>query len=235
MRFRHLASVALAGTAALVAGGCGGGGSRTGPLPSGAPPPAIVVTRSFPAAAATPAGGGTAWAIVQVRTTLTGSGANAYGSAYDTLNVAVTFAQDVSGALPAPGSALARPDQLGLFVGLKTRGDGGYGDCRNALVLDYSSDPGVLPGRLFDGNYNILSASQGGPLQSGSAGGNPLDEAVTAVAGHVVTQTFRLLAVNGLQSSGTPKISVVVAAFNGGKSTASTDCVPAHGAIAAGA
>jgi hypothetical protein len=235
MRFRHLATTAFAASATIAGAACsGGGGTSSGPPSEGTPPVPIVVSTTFPAAAATASGGGTAWAIVGVRTTLSGSGANAYGSAYDTLQVAVTFAQDVSIALPARGAMLAQPAQLGLFVGLKTRGNGGYGDCRNAPVLDYSSDPGVVPGRLLDGNYNILSASQGGPLQNGIAGGNPLDEALTGVSGHVITQTFPLLSIDALSSTGPPQVDVVVAAFNGTRATEPTDCVPESGAIVSG-
>jgi len=187
---------------------------------------------TFPAASATAAGGGTPWAITGVRTTLTGSGADAYGSPYDTLAVAVTFAQDVATALPAPGAKLEKPGQLGITVGLQTRGSGGIGDCRGAPVFDFSSDPGADPARLLDGNYNILGGAQGVPLQSGIAGGNPLDEAVTTVSGHAIVQTFRLLAVDAL-ASGVPVIGVGVGSFNGA-STAPTDCVPATGTIAAG-
>jgi hypothetical protein len=197
-------------------------------------PPPIVVATTFPASSATAAGGGTAWAITGLRTTLTGSGADAHGSPYDTLAVAVTFAQDVTSALPPPGATLARPGQLGVFIGLETRGSGGYADCRGRLVLDYGSDPGVVPSRLLDGNYNILSAGLGGPLLNGNAGGTPLDEAVTSVSGHVLTQTFRLLAVDGLSTTGPPQIGVIVGSFNGAATTKATDCVPVSGAIAAG-
>jgi hypothetical protein len=232
MRLRHVAAVTAAVGASLIAGGCSGGGGST-PGPSvGTPPPPIVVSATFPAAAATAAGGGTPWAITGVRTTLTGSGADAYGSPYDTLQVAVTFAQDVSAALPAPGSKLTDSGQLGLTVGLETRGSGGIGNCAGASVFDFASDPGTDPARLQDGNYNILSGAQGVPLQSGIAGGNPLDEAVTVVSGHVIVQTFRLLAIDGL-ASGVPDVRVGVGSFNGA-STEPTDCVPATGTLAAG-
>jgi hypothetical protein len=231
MRCLHAAGVTIAIGAGLLAGGCSGSGSGGPGAPPASPPP-IVVNATFPAATATAAGGGTPWAITGVRTTLTGSGADAYGSPYDTLAVAVTFAQDVSGALPAPGSKLAKPGQLGLTVGLRTRGSGGIGDCRGVLLFDFSSDPGSEPARLLDGNYNILSGAEGVPLQSGIAGGNPLDEAVTTVAGHVIVQTFRLLAIDGL-AGGVPDIGVGVGSFNGA-STAPTDCVPATGTLAAG-
>jgi len=232
MRLRHVAGLTAAVGAGLIAEGCsGGGGGAPGPS-VGTPPPPIVVTAAFPAAAATAAGGGTPWAITGVRTTLTGSGADAFGSPYDTLQVAVTFAQDVSGALPPPGSKLASPGQLGITVGLATRGAGGIGDCTGASVFDFASDPGTDPARLQDGNYNIESGAQGVPLQSGIAGGNPLDEAVTVISGHVIVQTFRLLAVDGL-APGIPDVRVGVGSFNGA-STAPTDCVPATGTIAAG-
>jgi hypothetical protein len=232
MRLCHVAGFTVAVGAGLMADGCsGGGGSAPGPS-VGTPPPPIVVTGTFPAAAATAAGGGTPWAITGVRTTLSGSGADAYGSPYDTLQVAVTFAQDVSTALPSPGANLTRPGQLGITVGLETRGTGGIGDCTGAPIFDFASDPGIDPARLQDGSYNILSGAQGVPLQSGIAGGNPLDEAVTVVSGHVIVQTFRLLAIDGL-ASGVPDVRVGVGSFNGA-STEPTDCVPANGTIAAG-
>jgi hypothetical protein len=233
MRVRQVCFTALAAGAAATAAGCTGGGGN-GSVPAATPPPPIVVTRTFPASAATAAGGGTPWAITAVQTTLTGSGAAAYGSAYDTLQVAVSFAQDVSSALPAPGSRLAEPGQLGIAVALGTRGNGGIGDCGGARIFDFASDPGAEPARLLDGNYNILSGAQGVPLQSGVAGGNPADEAVTAAGGHTIVQTFRLLAVDGLAQGAVPQIGVGVGSFNGSGSTTPTDCVPAAGSIAAG-
>jgi hypothetical protein len=231
MRLRHVAGIAGFAGAGLIAAGCSGGGGGTPAGNAGTPPPPIVFSTTFPAAAATAAGGGTPWAITGVRTTLTGSGADAYNSPYDTLQVAVTFAQDVSAALPPPGSKLTGAGQLGLTVGLATRGSGGIGDCTGAPVFDFASDPGTNPARLQDGDYNIESGAQGVPLQSGIAGGNPLDEAVTSVSGHVIVQTFRLLAVDGL-APGVPDVRVGVGSFNGA-STAPTDCVPATGTIAA--
>jgi hypothetical protein len=228
MRSHHLGFIIAA--ASLFAGCSGGGGGTT--VPAATPPPPIVVTATFPAATATAAGGGTAWAITAVRTTLTGTGSAAYGSPYDTLQVAVTFAQDVAGALPAPGAKLAGPGELGIAVALATRGGGGIGDCRGAPLFDFASDPGAVPARLLDGNYNILSGAQGVPLQSGLAGGNPTDEAVTMVDGHTIVQTFRLVAVDGL-AQGVPHIGVGVGSFNGSGSTRPTDCVPASGSIAA--
>jgi len=230
MRVRYLGFIFTA--AALFAGCSGGGGA--GPAPAPTPPPPIVVTATFPAVAATAAGGGTAWAITAVRTTLTGSGGGADGSPYDTLQVAVTFAQDVTGALPAPGAKLAGPAELGIAVGLATRGGGGISDCRGTPLFDFASDPGAVPARLLDGNYNILSGAQGVPLQSGLPGGNPTDEAVTTVAGHTIVQTFRLLAVDGLAQGAVPHVGVGVGSFNGSGSTEPTDCVPASGTIAAG-
>lgn len=233
MRLRQVAGLATVAGASVIAGGCSGGGSSPSGPTTGTPPPPVVVTATFPAAAATAAGGGIPWAITGVRTTLTGSGAAAYGSPYDTLAVAVTFAQDVSAALPPPGSKLTGPGQLGITIGLETRGSGGIGNCTGAPVFDFASDPGSDPARLEDGNYNIESGALGVPLQSGIAGGNPLDEAVTSVSGHVIVQTFRLLAIDGL-APGVPDVRVGVGSFNGA-SIAPTDCVPATGTIAAGA
>jgi len=73
-----LFGVTLAATACSGGGGSGGGGS----MQPGNPPP-IVVTRSFPKGDAIGQGGGTAWDIIGVTTTLTGQFFGGNGNTYD--------------------------------------------------------------------------------------------------------------------------------------------------------
>lgn len=92
-------SVALALASCSGGGGSAGGGPG---MPTGAPP---VITQSYTFAPghATAAPGDTAWDIIGVTTTLSGQFGSGGGNAYDTLRVDVTFVQDISNALPAPG------------------------------------------------------------------------------------------------------------------------------------
>jgi hypothetical protein len=190
----------------------------------------VVVTRSFPAGVAVAAGGGTAWNIVGVTTTLTGQFHSAGGNLYDTLRVDVTFAQSVANSLPAPGQPLNGLTQLGVAIGLDTDGNpntGYYRSCNPSnpqLPFEYTSDVGNV-NRLIDGNYSILEA--GAPIYSGSP--NPAAEAQTSVTGNTFSQTFFLGAVGVAAGNKVPKIGVLALSVNGsGVSVADpqTDCVP---------
>jgi hypothetical protein len=207
---------------ALVPCACGGGGG------GGAPPlpPAVTESYSFPAGDAIAVGGGTAWDIVGVTTKLSDQFHTA--NEYDTLEVDVTFAQDVANALPAPGGQLLSGNQLGVKIALDVDGNpntGAYGVCDATNPLrpfEYVSDQGNDPSRLSDGNYNIID-SAGGPLSGGAP--NPPAEAQTTVAGHVLSESFYLVALGVTDGAVVPRIGIAVLAYNGDIETF-TDCVP---------
>jgi hypothetical protein len=192
----------------------------------------VIQTYTFPSGDATAAPGATAWDIVGVKTTLTGQFGNANGNSYDTLRIDVSFAQNVSNALPAPGQPLSTGTQLGIDIALDTDGNpntGYTGGCDTANPLkpfEYTTDPGNDPSRLADGNYTILL--NGNPIATG--GENPPAEAMTSVAGNVMSETFFLTALGVHSGSAPPKIGVGVASFNGALinmgTTPATDCVP---------
>jgi hypothetical protein len=213
--------------AMLLAAGCSGGGGGGGSMPTATPPPPVVVTRTFPSGDATAAGGGTAWDIVGVKTTLTGQFASGGGNLYDTLRVDVTFAQDVSNALPAPGQPLSGLGQLGVSIALDTDGNpssGIFKTCNASSEItpfEYESDQGNDPSRLADGNYSIVGPS--GPIYSGPA--NPSAEAQISINYNVLSETFFLASINVFASKSVPKIGVSIAAGNG-SGQGITDCVP---------
>lgn len=210
--------------AACSGGGGNGGGGGTPP-----PPPVITFSHTFPAGDAV-AQKGTAWDIVGVTTTLTGQFGSAAGQRYDTLRVDTTFAQDISNALPAPGQSLAvgtsvGATQLGVNTAINSDGNTSTGTippCFNAggiKPFEYLTDDAS---RITDGNYGIYGPSgvllsQGGP--------NPPDEAVTSVAGHVLSQTFFLPSIGVASGGNVPRIGISVAALNGIDPN-TTDCVP---------
>jgi hypothetical protein len=211
---------------ALAVSACGGGGSS----PGYTPPTPVVVTRSFPAGDAVAAGGGTAWDIVGVTTTLTGQFHSGGGNLYDTLRVDVTFAQNVANALPAPGQSLNGLTQLGVAILIDSDGNpntGYHESCSTAnplMAFEYESDAGT-DGRIIDGNYSIFGAN--GPIYSGPP--NPSVEAQTSAAGKTFSQTFLLGAIGVAGGSRVPKIGIAVASVNGTISsglTGETDCVP---------
>ncbi len=217
-----------AATLSLALAACGGGGGSGGGG-GGAPPPPPVITFShtFPAGDAV-AQKGTAWDIVGVTTTLTGQFGSAAGQQYDTLRVDVTFSQDISNALPPNGQPLGGGTELGIHIAINSDGNistGSYGTCSPGTTItpfEYITDQGNDPSRLSDGNYNIIGPG-GGPLSQG--GSNPPDEAVTAVSGHVLSQTFFLPAIGVNNGTAVPHIGISVAALNGADLNA-TDCVP---------
>ena len=222
---------------AILFAGCSGGGGGSGGISSTpTEPPPIVTTQSYPSDSATAAGGGTAWDITQVKTTLYGQFHNASGNAYDTLRVDVTFAQDVSNALPAPGQSLdTSGTELGIIIGIDTGRSGYFETCSESSTsapYQYESDAGRDPGRLSDGNFSILNDA--GPIYTG--GPNPGAEAQTTVSMHVITQIFFLETLGVETGSKAPEIKLGVSTFNGAVAAyPATDCVPAgSGEISAG-
>ncbi len=205
---------------------CSGGGSVGGSVssPTGSPP---VITQSYTFAPghATAAAGDTAWDIVGVTTTLSGQFGSGGGNAYDTLRVDVTFVQDISNALPAPGQPLSTGTQLGVHVAIDNDGNpmtGVFGTCdptNPVTPMSYRSDEGTYPSRLADGNYSIIGSN--GAIYLGAS--NPPSEAVTSVSGHVLSQSFFLPAISVVNGAGAPHIGVLVDALNRNEST---DCVP---------
>jgi hypothetical protein len=226
--------------ASLVLAACSGGGGGGGgtPTPAATEPPVITKSYSFPAGDATASTGATAWDITGVTTTLSGQFANAGGDSYDTLRVDVTFAQNISNALPAPGQMLTSGTQVGIAVLLDTDANTSTGQIEgcasnaNQLPFDYESDAGINPSRLADGNYSILK--NGVPIASG--GHNAPAEAMISVSANTLSETFFLTAIGVHGGSSAPKIGIAVAAANGtltnGNGSAdSTDCVPPTPAI----
>lgn len=214
--------------------GCSGGGGNTPSAPSATPPPPIVRNYTFAPGRASAPNGGIAWDIIGVKTTLTGRLGGGFGNAYDTLQVDVTFAQDVSKALPAPGQPLdSSGNQVGVAIGFDSDNNlntGNFADCRqnaNFTSFEYLVDVGVNPNRLSDGNYSIIGPS-GIPIYSGSP--NPSSEAVASVSGNVISETIFLTAINVASGSAIPKFGIFVAASNG-KGATLTDCVPTDGSI----
>ncbi len=214
-------------SAALALASCSGGGGSAGGgpgMPTGAPP---VITQSYTFAPghATAAPGDTAWDIIGVTTTLSGQFGSGGGNAYDTLRVDVTFVQDVSNALPAPGQPLSTGTQLGVHVGIDNHAipsTGVYSACDLSNPIkpfSYFSDQGNYPSRLPDGNYTIIGPN--GPIHSGAS--NPASEAVTTISGHSLSQSFFLPALSVFAGSTIPKIGVSVAVFNNNEPT---DCEP---------
>ncbi len=224
---RLAAGVVLA--AAVTA--CGGGGS--GPSPQTTAPPPIVVTNTFPPNVAAPSGGGTAWDITQVTTTLSSVNPGASGNLYDTLQIAMTFQQDISNALPAPGTSLSQGNQLGVATFFDPAGNqqGTMQGCAPAgtTPFTYDTDEGGGLGRLYDGNYALYDVN-GPAYTTNNSGGFPGLEAATSVAGHVLTQTYKLSAI-GVVSAQVPKLKVQFLVFNGitASHTPETECIPLNG------
>jgi hypothetical protein len=189
----------------------------------------VIVTRTFPSGGAVAAGGGTAWDIIGVKTTLTGQFASAGGNLYDTLRVDVSFTQNVANALPAPGQALSGLTQLGISIGIDSDGNPNTGTFKTCNLsspvtpFEYATDQGNDPSRLADGNYSIIGAS-GTPIYSGSS--NPAAEAVTSVSGNILSQTFFLGSLGVDAGNKVPRIGILVAAVNGSGAVVRTDCVP---------
>ncbi len=219
-------------SAALLLASCSGGGGSAGGgpgMPTGAPP---VITQSYTFAPghATAAPGDTAWDIIGVTTTLSGQFGSGGGNAYDTLRVDVTFVQDISNALPAPGQPLSTGTQLGVHIGIDNDGNrltGVYSPCdlsSSLKPISYITDQGNYPSRLPDGNYTIIGVN--GPIYLGAS--NPPSEAVTSTSGHTLSQSFFLPAISMFAGAAVPKIGITAASFNGGEAT---DCVPSGNVV----
>ena len=218
----------------LLLASCSGGISGSGSVPMATPPPIITKTYSFAAGNAS-AIAGTPWNIIGVRTTLTGRFANGGGNTYDTLTVDVTFAQDISNALPLPGTPLSKGNQLGIALGIDSDNNvstGNYLSCdstnRNVTPLEYIVDQGNDPARLPDGNYSIIGPS-GGPISSGP-NADPASEAVVSLSGNILTESIFLPAIGASVGAAIPKFGIAIAAYNGASKTY-TDCVPLDGRI----
>lgn len=213
---------------------CSGGGSGTGPIQMATPPPPIVRSYSFAPGKAS-ATAGTVWDIIGVRTTLFGRFGSGGGNTYDTLKVDVMFAQDISTALPLPGTALSKGNQLGIVIGFDSDNDlstGNYLSCdttnRNLKPFEYLTDQGNFPTRLPDGNYSIIGPN-GGPISSGP---NPdaASEAVVSLSGNVLSESIFLPAIGANSGSAIPKFGINVLAYNGAYNPP-TDCVPSDSSV----
>jgi hypothetical protein len=166
------------------------------------------------------ASSGVPWDISKVQTTLV---EGPFRNEYLKLLVAVTFAQDVSAALPGPGQPLrGNPNSLGVEVLLNIDGSDGTGTsvsaCSNAQKspgIDALVDAGGFEGRLSDGAYPIFTNT-----------GIVHDEATVSVSGHIITYTVSLAAW-GAPVTGIQRTKVSVIAFNGsGQNGVETDCAP---------
>lgn len=216
----------------LTLASCSGSGAGTGPVQSATAPPPVIRSYSFTPGKAV-ATAGTAWDIIGVQTTLTGRFANGGGNVYDTLTVDVTFAEDISNALPLPGTSLTKGNQLGISLGFDSDNlvsTGNYFACdsnnRMLTPIEYFVDQGSV--RLLDGNYSIIGPS-GIPISSGP-NPDPASEAVVSLSGSVLTESVFLPAIGVSAGAGVPKFGIAVAAYNGASKTA-TDCVPSDGSI----
>ena len=196
-------------------GGSGGGGGDSG---LAIPPHNVVFTYADSVGDAS-GNGGTAWDITGVQTTLV---EGPFRNEYETLQVAVTFAQDVSTALPSARQTLSdHPELLGVGILMNIDGNtltGGPGyicsSRPNAAGNEAYVDPGEYEGRLADGAFPILDAN-----------GIPKDEAQVAISGHTLTYTIDLAAW-GSPSTGLPKTTIAVIAQNGANGGTQTDCAP---------
>lgn len=221
-------SICAIAVSAIFTTSCSGGSGSGVPAPSNTPPPVVTQSYTFPSGDAI-GSGGVAWDIIGLKTTLSGSGNNVSGNSYDMLRVDVTFTQDISNALPAPGTGLdLSGNQLGVAVAIDSDGNPSTGNLRgcnpssNLKPFEYVTDQGNFPNRLADGNYAILFKNQ--PVYEGTS--NPGAEAVVATSGHVLSFSFNLAALGVFAGTKLPRMGIVVAAFNGLPNHNATDCVP---------
>lgn len=204
--------------------GCSGSTTNDGGSSGLAIPPNNIVSRSADSVGDTTASGGTAWDITEVQTTLV---EGPFRNEYVTLQVAVSFVQDVSNALPVPGQdLLGRQSALGVEILLDIDGDTGTGisgyacsSTQNIPGVEAAVDAGGYNGRNASGSYPILDIR-----------GLKKDEASVSVSGHTLTYLIDLAAW-GVPATGIQKTRVTVIAVNGfgaGGST-TTDCAPNAG------
>jgi hypothetical protein len=210
--------------AAISLAACSGGSGTDNSSGLAIPPHNIVSTSVDPVGDAI-AAAGVAWDITQVQTTLV---EGPFRNEYLTLQVAVTFSQDVSAALPPPGQPLiGHPERLGVEILLNTDGSDATGLSEAACSaspsvtgIDAFVDSGAYGGRNLDGSFAILDTA-----------GLKRDDAPVSVTGHTVTYSINLAAW-GSPSTGIQKTKVLAIAFNGfGESGIETDCAPNSGAI----
>jgi hypothetical protein len=187
-------------------------------------PPNNIVSRTADPVGDTIASGGTTWDITEIQTTLV---EGPFRNEYVTLQVAVSFAQDVSNALPAPGQDLVNhQNALGVEILLNIDGNTGTGIPESACSstpnipgVDAAVDAGGYSGRSANGSYPILDTR-----------GLKKDEAPISISGHTITYSIDLAAW-GVPATGIQKTTISVIAVNGsgpgGSST--TDCAPNAG------
>ncbi len=225
MRYNSCKTIVLSYAAISLLAGCGGGGGGGKP-PTVSTPAPIVLNHVLPAGD-TFSTAGVPWDIIGVQTTMFESAQNPSPNTYDSLQVSVTFSQDVSSALPAPGASLTLGSQLGVGVIINTAPATSLStapyDCaiQNNANFNYGS---YAASRLSDGNFAILD-SGGSPVNQQN---NPTTEAQTIVAGNTMSETFRL-GVLGLPESGVaPLLGVAVNSANGisNNNFGKTDCAP---------
>jgi len=211
--------------------GCGGGGGGGGsPSPPTASTPTPIIMDHPAAAGDTFSKSGTAWDIVDVKTTLYGISDNPNPSAYTYLKVDVTFAQDISSALPLPGQALALGSQLGVGVVISNSPPAAASvapfSCLTQSGQNFNFSSSGSP-RLTDGNYDIVNGADHNVSQPG----NLTTEAQTTVLGNVFSQTFRLGVIGVAETPTAPLLGVSINSANGNAIPSiafftETDCVP---------
>lgn len=219
----RIAVIALPGLIASLSG-CGGGGSS--PITTFTPPPVISFSHTFPAGG-TFSTQGTPWNIVGVTTTLSGVNPGANGNSYDTLRVDVTFAQDISNALPPPGGSIEPTfvggSQVGVEIGFNSdanRSTGNFSFCEQKLTQSPYEFATLATSRLADGNYAILG-SGGFAIYSGPS--NPSEEAVTTASGSTLSEIVQLGTIHVNSGTTPPHVGIALDAING---YGGTDCLP---------
>ncbi|HEV3156610.1 MAG TPA: hypothetical protein VGZ00_04625 [Candidatus Baltobacteraceae bacterium] len=207
--------------------GGGGGGGALVPQPCNLLPP---ITTNYPnPVGITTAGTGTAWQVTNVSTALTEDPTycNLGTRTYEDLTVNVTFAQNVSGALPPPGTTLSLPTQLGVAIGIDSDSNpktGNYAGCNSRGINDdenlsdvgsYGLGIGAAPGG--GDTFSVL-----GPL--GIVG----SEETAFASGNTFTARFFLVG-NSETNMANPTFRIDLGVVNGSPNgTSATECVPAN-------
>lgn len=201
----HVKSVGLIALAALLATACG---------TLAVPGFNTITSRYSDPTGDASAPGGTLYDVTQV---ITNRIDNPPGGAYDTLQVIITFNQNV--ILPPPGSA---PDtagtQLGNLIHIDSDRNAGTGFGNSVcglLGLEFLVDGSGT--RLSNGNFPVFT----GLLFSSLSG-----EATPSVAGNVLTVNIPLSALGG-DDGETNLVEVASQRFNAGLNF--TDCAPQSG------
>lgn len=210
--------IALLWVTSLLLSGCGySPGFSLFPIPrggGGGPIFSTVTFNDFVGDATVPAAGATAWDITQVTTSRLVSNPT-------TLTVNITMAQAISSAsLPAVGSKLTSPTQLGVSVLISTGASGNSvtpkaGSCTGNPTFPsvaFSLDPGMSVARLADGNFAILNA----------ASANVGEAAVSFTPPNTLSYAIPISAIGG----GSGAVGLAVIAADG---VGTTDCAPDAG------